>query len=85
MVGNGKYYITSAKQDGTVLNISKTGKKDFVKRNTFSEKGKARVNFLKIKLIIDMLHVAYIQFSFSNLELNSYWQLMFFTTFLYTF
>lgn len=40
MVGNGKYYITSAKQDGTVLNISKTGKKILLKGILFQKKGK---------------------------------------------
>ena len=39
-----------------------------LKRIFFLEKGKVKVNLLKIKLIIDMLYVAYIQFNFSNLK-----------------
>ena len=36
---------------------------------------------MKIKRIIDMLYLAYIQFNFSNLALKSSRQLMFFTIF----
>ena len=51
--------------------------------NIFLEKGKVKVNLIKIKLIIDMLYVVNIQFKFSNLVLKSCWQLKFLTTFLY--
>ena len=87
MVGNEKCCPTSGKEDGATLNIRKTeknkGKKFDVKMNIFLEKGKVKVNLLKIKLIIDMLYVAYIQFNFSNLVLKSCRQLKFFTTHLY--
>ena len=37
----------------------------------FLEKGKIKVNLLKIKLIIDMLYIVYIQFNFSSSVLKS--------------
>ena len=87
MVGNEKYCPTSGKEGRATLNIRKTeknkGKIFIVKMNIFLEKGKVKVNLIKIKLIIDMLYVVYIQFKFSNLVLKSCWQLKFLTTFLY--
>ena len=78
---------TALKEDGTTLNIRKTAKnkdkKFIVKMNIFLEKGKVKVNFIKIKVIIYILYVVYIQIKFSKLVLKSCRQLKLLTTFLY--
>ena len=72
-------------QQNKMEQLRKTGKHKGKKLSSkhFFKTGKAKVNLLKIKLIINMLYVVYIQLSFSNLVLKSCRQLMFFTTFLY--
>ena len=63
VVDNKRYYPTSAKQDETTLNIGKTGKTKVKKMSLkyFFKKGQVTENLLKIKLIINMLYVVYIQ------------------------
>ena len=80
VAGNERYYPTSAKYDGTTLNIRKTEKnkvKELVVKIVFFRKEKVKVNLLKIKLFFNMLYLVYMQSNFSNLVLKSYRQLCF--------
>ena len=73
VVGNKDCYFSE--QDETIFNIRKTeinkGKDFGYKMSIFLEKGKVKVNLLKIKLIIDMLYIVYIQFNLSSSVLKS--------------
>ena len=83
VVGNKKCYDTSAKQDGTIINIRETERNEsqvYPNEKKFSlEKGK--VLLIEIKLVVNMLYVVCIKLKFANAVPKSCRLMMFFYCF----